>query len=330
MCGGIIPILRKTGATSNQLSVRRRKLSAPRESARRCPAWIYHLHSIWLFTFSDLKTIVIPSTVFAAIHSISHVLQRGSQDQLAWALTRSMPVALWAWLNLLPFAIDNQRQPEAIEEDRINKPWRTMPAKRMTQDQARRVMFVLYPAAVLTSAYLGGLRQSLVLVILGVWYNDLAGADASCVIRNFINGCGFVCYTSGAMQVALQIEPFSDRFLSLWFTTIGAVIFSTVQTQDMYDQSGDSVRGRKTVPLVIGDQTARWTIALPTGFWSIFCPWFWTSPLAGYVAPVSLGLFVVIRTLRRRSAEHDKDTFRLWNLWLISLYCLPLVKAIVH
>ena len=96
----------------------------------------------------------------------------------------------------------------------------------------------------------------------------------------------------------------------------------------MYDQRGDAVRNRKTVPLVIGDAAARWTIAVPMAVWCVVTPWLWASSAVGYVAPVGLGLTVAVRTLRVRNERGDKNTFRLWNLWLVSVYLLPLVKAL--
>ncbi|KAF6223097.1 hypothetical protein HO173_013310 [Letharia columbiana] len=77
----------------------------------------YDLYSIWLFTYSDLKTIVGPKTAFGIFNS----LQASAFDlpclQYSTALKRLPLVVFWTWINLLPFSIDNQRQPEAIRED---------------------------------------------------------------------------------------------------------------------------------------------------------------------------------------------------------------------
>ena len=53
---------------------------------------------------------------------------------------------------------------------------------------------------------------------------------------------------------------------------IGAVVFSTVQMQDLYDQAGDKLRGRKSLPFVAGDAPARWMTVVPMGLWCIICP----------------------------------------------------------
>lgn len=100
-------------------------------------------------------------------------------------------------MNLLPFAIGNQKSSDAIEEDKINKPWRTPPSGRMTTQQAGRLMLITYLVALGLSSMTGGLKQSVVaLVILGTWYNNFAGADSSCLPRNLINALGYTCFIS--------------------------------------------------------------------------------------------------------------------------------------
>ena len=92
----------------------------------------FHSYSLWLFTASDLKTIVGPSLVFGvanALAILSYELEvpiyRTNQD-----VGRRIPhVAFWIWTNLLPFTINNQTAAGAVEEDVINKPWRNLPAR---------------------------------------------------------------------------------------------------------------------------------------------------------------------------------------------------------
>ncbi|KAK0744970.1 UbiA prenyltransferase family-domain-containing protein [Apiosordaria backusii] len=286
---------------------------------------VFHAYSIWLFTRSDLKTIVIPQSAFGIINAIAF-----SKDWLE-VLVRVPSAVFWVWINLLPFAIDNQRQPEAILEDRHNKPWRTMPSGRMTEGQAKTLMLFLYPLALFTSLWLGGTRQCLALMVLGYGYNDLNLGDWSWVSRNVINALGFCCFASGALEVAMDspLSFFGEQSQTMvkWLAMIGGIVFSTVQTQDMADQVGDSMRGRKSMPLALGDGPARWTIAVPMVAWSTICPWFWRVSAGAHVVVACLGLLIACRTLRRRSIEADKRTFQLWNLWMACLYTLPLLFA---
>jgi len=98
------------------------------------PPWsanstLYHVYSIWLFTFSDFKTIIAPSTAFSILHKLaspSFGVEHDPETTTLRLVTQTATVAGWAWINLLPFAIDNQPQVNSIEEDRHNKPWRPL------------------------------------------------------------------------------------------------------------------------------------------------------------------------------------------------------------
>ncbi|KAJ5735357.1 uncharacterized protein N7483_000482 [Penicillium malachiteum] len=223
-------------------------------------------------------------------------------------------------------------------EDSINKPWRTMPAKRMSQDQATGLMYLFYALAVYTSSRVGGLGQCLTLIFLGYWYNIGGGGDTSSVVRNFINGLGFICYTSGALQLELSpsewqlfIDP--NEVGLQWLGIIGAIVFTTVQLQDFYDQAGDSARDRKTLPLVIGDKPARYITAACMVIWGLFTPWYWGFASGGMSFAVlrgfamylaALAWIISVRILIFRSVRADRLTFVLWNVWLVSQYALPL------
>lgn len=293
----------------------------------------YVLHSsytLWLFTFSDLKTIVAPMSAFGVITSLSGSIFATGQSPDAIRIFQRIPwIVFWVWINLLPFAIDNQRRSSSIEEDKINKPWRPLPSSRCTRREAKSAMIVLYAVAILTSVYLGGLTQCMILILLGWIYNELGGSDENFVIRNMINAAGFVAYGSGAMAIALGPTGFSlSEGGYRWFQIVGAVVLTTVQMQDMLDQAGDKARSRKTIPLVIGDQPARWTVAIPTLFWSFFCPSFWRLHAIGYIAPAVVGGLIVFRVFSAKSVHGDKVTFRIWNFWMVVLYFLPLMKKL--
>lgn len=296
----------------------------------------YHAYSVWLFTLSDLKTIVGPQTMFGIFNGLALQARAGPKDGEsgpALVFLRIPIVAFWVWINLLPFAIDNQRQQAAILEDKHNKPWRTMPSGRMTPTQAKALMFCLYPAAFCASLYLGGLRQCLSLMVLGFLYNDLRLADWSWISRNLINALGFCCFASGALEVTIQaplqiIPPSSEyRRLIEWLGIIAAVVFSTVQTQDMADQEGDLLRKRKSMPLAVGDGTTRCFTAAMMTLWAVVCPLYWIVGNGPSLIVWGLGSGIVVRTLVFRSRSADKTTFRLWNMWMAALYALPLMAA---
>ena len=305
-----------------------------RQQKRRLEAIVsaafWHVQTIWLFTFSDLKTIVGPQTLFGILSMLSEPVLTTKASPGFYETIGVIPrTAFWTWINLLPGIIDNQRNPEAIKEDSMNKPWRPMPSNRLSQEAALVLVLVLYPIAIFSSLKLGGLGQCLALIVLAYWYNNLGGADRNFFVKNFINACGYICFTSGAAEVAStsQISTSSPKPVTIqWLLLIGAVVLTSVHTQDMHDQAGDKARGRMTLPLVIGDRPARWTIATAMTLWSVLCPTFWGLGIVSYAVSMSLGTFIALRALFKTSIEDDKRTFRFWNLWMVLLYAMPLAK----
>ena len=121
-----------------------------------------------------------------------------------------------------------------------------------------------------------------------------------------------------------QYELNRDAFP--WLAIIGGVIFSTLQMQDMADMEGDSARGRRTLPLVHGENTARWLIAIPVAAWSLVCPPFWACGVVGYSVSVVTGIAIVLRVLLLKDREACQKTWALWCLWTVILYLQPLLK----
>ena len=282
------------------------------------------MYTIFLFTASDLKTIVLPSTVFGIIGCYSRLTQDSNMPGQE-VLQRIPHVLLWTWLNLLPFNISNQRQPDAVEEDLINKPWRPLPSGRLTPRQATALMLIFYSLALAISVCLHGSRPCLMLMALGWWYNNWNGAE-NCGTRNLINAAGYLSFTYGAFEVAVGSQAHLNGRAYRWFLLIGMIIFSTVQIQDIQDQEGDRARGRKTIPLVIGDMPARWSIALLLPFWSLLAPAFWQLRAVAYLLPLMLSVLISMRVLRQRAAADDKISFRMWNAWILTVYVLPIMR----
>jgi 4-hydroxybenzoate polyprenyltransferase len=164
-------------------------------------------------------------------------------------------------------------------------------------------------------------------MLLGWWYNDQNGAE-NCWIRNFINAAGYLSFVYGAIEVAIGSQAKLSGTSCQWFFLIGGIIFSTVQIQDMPDQEGDETRGRRTLPLVIGDMPARWSIVIFVAFWSLIAPTFWRLGLGGYILPVVLSGLIAGRLLWKRAVEDDKFSFKIWNVWVVAIYALPILKVL--
>ncbi|KAI1119863.1 hypothetical protein F5Y10DRAFT_273647 [Nemania abortiva] len=232
---------------------------------------LYHLYSIWLFTFSDLKNILFPQTLFGILTALSTfksgTTTSGTSDA-SQILYRTPMVMFWVWIHLLPIDIHNQQQPNAIAEDQVNKPWRPLPSNRCTLTQARCAMFLFYSIATLTSYKTGPFRWSISIMVLGIWHNTLGGSDANPFVRNFIVTLAYASFGLGALEIAQNESlSFGSRGGSIqsnfppfgaWIIILSLVIITTIHVQDMEDQEGDILRGRQSLPLQIGDGPTRW------------------------------------------------------------------------
>lgn len=294
------------------LALHRREID---ESLRFLGSIGYHAYTLWLFCFNDLKTMVFPSIAFAFFHS-SHL--PGTTF-----LSRLPLMFAYTWCNLLGFTVNNQRHPGSVAEDKVNKPWRPIAAGRLTTTQAHTLGVLSIPIALAVSSLVGGgVVQSALLAIFGTIYNDFGGGDGHWLVRNLLNAAGFTSFTSGTLEVALQ--SYLPRSTIPWIFLIALVVGTSVHVQDMYDQPGDAAAGRRTLPLVIGDEMARWSIAVVVTAWSILCPLYWSSSLVGYLGPIGLGVWVSLRSLTKRMVKEDRTTFRIYNAWLVALYALPM------
>ncbi|KAL3429835.1 UbiA prenyltransferase family [Aspergillus tetrazonus] len=283
----------------------------------------YHLYTLWLFNRNDMKTMVLPSIVFS-------YFQFPNATTTVF-LTRLPLMLTYTWFNLLAFTINNQCHQGAVSEDALNKPWRPIPAKRITHIQAVSLGAATIPVAIGISAILGGgMAQSILLAALGMIYNSFGGSNSHWLLRNALNAAGFTCFASGTLEVAIQSSL--PRSLTPRLCLIFLVVCSTVHSQDMYDQAGDAAAGRRTLPLVIGDARARACIAVVVCFWSVaVCPlyWFFATGMQRvmFLGPLGLGTWICVRILRSRGVQDDRVTFRVYNAWLASLYALPTYDA---
>lgn len=286
------------------------------------------MKTLWLFTCNNVKSIVGPETSFGVFSAVSGPLMTSNGAPDFFVITSRIPkVAFWLWLNLLLFTISNQSRPASVEEDSVNKPWRPIPANRISLAQSRRLLLAVIPIVFFLTLCLGAVEVSVALMVFTWVYNDLDGGDDSFVVRNLLNLLGFVSYSLGATLIAAGCPQYSlNNKAYQWLTIVGVVIFTTLQMQDLADQDGDRARGRGTLPLIFGDPVARWTVAFSVVFWSFFCSAFWRLDALGYFGPISIGVTLAIRVLFKRNITADNNTWKVWCVWTVSLYALPFFK----
>ena len=286
--------------------------------------------NFWSITSSDFATFVIPNTVFGICCALAGVPLVSVPDTSKQAVLLRIPsVVLFNYSNLLVFNLANQRLWEASQEDRLNKPWRPIPSGRMTRTDIRQAMQIVIPLVLATNHYLLNVGAETACILTGTWvYNDLKASEDGMLLRNAIVALAFATYNWSSVKVAIggggdsRAEVTSAGFT--WVLMNAAVIFTTVHMQDLPDVVGDKSRGRHTIPLLLGQTPARWSLAILIFLWSPIYTVYWGKLLMGIPA-ISLGTYVAWRVLRYRGNQlDDRRTWQLWCGWTAVLSTLPL------
>lgn len=233
----------------------------------------------------------------------------------------------WIWLHLLVENISNQQRPESLVEDAINKPWRPLTAGRLTVTEARATLRTTVLISVTISFFLDSYMPSVSLMVLIWLYNDLEGSGVGPWQRNGLNAAGLSCFGWGAVTVLLggQMDQKTESLLRNWCALMAAVILTTVHAQDFADIDGDKARGRKTMPLLYGDNLSRWGLVSFVILWSLVCPIFWNISNELFKQSVlGVGLIISGLVMVQGGRETDEWVWKLWCLWATMLYLLPL------
>lgn len=284
------------------------------------------LHTLYLFTANDFPTFAIPTTLFALFGALSgSTLTTNTAPQFLATLSRIPLALLVVWTNLLIFDISNQRSPSAVEEDKINKPHRPLPSGKITAEATRRLLLIGVPIVLAVGWALGCWQETLLLFTATWMYNDLLGCDESWVLRNLLIAIGYGLYSSAALRVMVGPVHALTSKGTQWIAMVTLVMFVTQHICDIKDAEGDRVRGRKSAPIVLGDDLVRWSVAVPILLCSIACPAFFGLGVSSFLCMLVAGAVVAGRTLMLKDLKSDKLTWKLWALWTVGLFALPLV-----
>lgn len=281
----------------------------------------------WEFTESNFDTFVIPNSTFGILSALAaDALAHGPPPTLISVLTRAPLVILFNWHNVFNFDLANQRQPESIQEDRINKPWRPIVTGKVSAEQTRRAMLLTIPSALLLNYLLGVWKQGVFILIITWLYNDIRGSDE--VVRDLLISVAYGLFNSASMEIAMGTENNRINHQGVaWVAIISGVIFTTMQIQDLKDQAGDSTRGRRSVALLLGDTVSRASLVVFLCLWSLVCPYFWQAGLVGYAMSIIPAAVISLRLILWRSVKDDARSWRWWCFWTCMLYFQPLLRG---
>ncbi|OTA53813.1 hypothetical protein K449DRAFT_409628 [Hypoxylon sp. EC38] len=294
---------------------------------------MFHVKTMFLFTKSDLKTVFFPQCVFALSIAFSEYrFEEGTSQSILAGNTalRLVYMITWIYLHLLAENISNQRKPESVAEDGINRPWRPIVAGRLTAVEAQSLLRITVMICLAISFLLNAWMPSVTIMAMAWLYNDLEANSAGPLQRGGLNGAAIACFNWGAVRVLLGdgIRDETENMLPNWYILLAVVVTTTVHAQDFMDIAGDKARDRKTMPLLYGDALSRWILAIFVTGWSLVCLSFWHVH-AWTIQGVLLGIVTstAMLVIMNRGQECDRWVWRLWCLWITILYMLPLFSS---
>ena len=281
---------------------------------------IRELYITWLTIRRDILASIIPASLFIMVS------YRSSSDIWRWDETVSVVLQGFLYFGLYIWSFCLGNQIVGVDEDRLNKPDRPIPAGFITLNGAwyRFILAnLMFPAV---AYYLGG--SSLVIwavswQALSIAYN-FGGLDQHWFGKNII----FITFGSIVQTVPawLLAQPLS---VLAWQWILGIAIGCgvTLHLQDFRDVEGDRAIGRVTLPVQIGLKASRWLMALCIGvLLPLFMHWMLFNSIYGrgydeLLVLVELGLmamniFVAVRTLALTTPRDDHYTYQTHCLWL--------------
>ncbi|KAG1874916.1 UbiA prenyltransferase family-domain-containing protein [Suillus subluteus] len=259
-----------------------------------------HLETVFLFTKNDVRTTLIPVTIFAlsAAHKYDPVH--------AWQ------APLWIWLHLLQFNIANQIQDP--EEDRKNKPSRPIPAGRISVDSAADIRWVMVPVCLMLSLWYGtqALLASTVFAVLTIWYNELNG-DKMGLSKNVLTAILYGCLEVGGTIAAGSCNSCIDKAGALAVALSSTAFATTLHAQDFKDEEGDRLTGRRTLPTIF-PKAARFSMMVGIPLWSFGLSYIWKLDTLSTAAFIAYGAFVGSRFVMYNTVGADKQSCKFYSV----------------
>ncbi|KAJ2923384.1 hypothetical protein H1R20_g13711, partial [Candolleomyces eurysporus] len=262
----------------------------------------YHAWTLILFTQSDFKTTLIPVSVLGL---------GTAQVCPSSPISNSVKAVFWLWSILLQFNINNQAI--SPEEDAKNKPWRPIPAGRISLRNARILRWISVAYCCLLSFYLrkAVLVTSTLFTFLVFVYNYL-GWDQNGFMKIFILAYGYPTMALGAVLVAECPGPAPLAEILDWkkypeLIVFSLVIATTVHAQDFQDVEGDREIGRNTVPMMFPFMS-RLVLLFLVPMWTTLITVASRPPMWLGAIYYGLSLVVGIRSILYRNPKDDART----------------------
>ncbi|KAK0460551.1 UbiA prenyltransferase family [Desarmillaria tabescens] len=268
----------------------------------------YQLETLYLFTRSDYKTIFFPVLIYSLAVSDKFTFR-----SFIWTV-------IWLWLHLLQANVSNQMF--SGHEDKLNKPWRPLPSRRITPRQARIFWWCLTILCFTVSALCGRviLFSSAALTLVEILHDDI-GLSGNLVLKNLCNVGGYITFELGA-SACFNSRHNLDRNSLTALICSGVLIFTTISAQDFADVKGDTLSGRRTFPIVAPEGSRYYILAI-IPLWSGSLVNLWNLGPASGSLFVAFGAYVGFRFFRFRDERSDRYNYVWYNIWLVIAHALP-------
>jgi 4-hydroxybenzoate polyprenyltransferase len=266
---------------------------------------VFEARLTWRYTCYDIPSASAAPILTIAVWHFLHLPGRDLPTELAKSL-------IFIWLFLLVHTTANQAISPA--EDHLNvsvKPLRPIASGLTTVTSTHR-RFLIY---------------SLAYIWIGLWWN-VAGWTLLWVTfsalynyagwsRNWITKSAYpaLACIAGCLPLWAMLQPLNStawRWIGL-FALYWAVNF----IQDLRDVRGDRAVGRRTLPMLIGDQACRWILAAVFSAFTLVVHLFLIVP-AGTPGPAAMlweaifalgGWWIAWRLITRRTPHADHITY---------------------
>ncbi|KND88295.1 hypothetical protein TOPH_07095 [Tolypocladium ophioglossoides CBS 100239] len=109
---------------------------------------------------------------------------------------------------------------------------------------------------------------------------------------------------------------------------IGAIFATTGHAQDFRDRTADAVRGRKTIPLLLSQPVARWSLAALTTAWTIGLIALWRPPAVASIGFAALGLRCLGGFISSYDEKDDYVSYCWYGFWPLGSNLLPIFPRV--
>ncbi|QIX00160.1 hypothetical protein AMS68_005677 [Peltaster fructicola] len=266
------------------------------------------LKTLFLFGKSDIPAAALPTIAVALVLT-------GLPGIPAFATG-----ILWLEIHLLAFQIKNQI--DGIDEDRVAKPYRPLPAGRLSLQTAKQLYYTFFVLMLLIGALTKTLTCTLTYTAMILAYNEGRLAEFP-LSKNILAAGGLICYCWGVTVIFDQGLPLHGYKL-LAVTLLGAIFATTGHASDFRDRTADALMGRKTIPLLLPPRLARWSLAVLIALWTAGLMCLWQPPVLASITFTMLAVWTLVGFVASHDEKDDRKSYVLYGFWLLSSNLLPI------